>query len=520
MKEHNEIDKLFEESLGNLQGEPSADSWETLATSLDASANVVQGNRKRRFFIYAFIGTVAALLTYVFFFNKNHSQNIDLKKIQQVEVPTNSDKNKAIATAQIDGIQDNQSNSVELNYSEANNDVSKISPQVNSQPISSKSNTTKSELNTVNKNIETSSSQAVSKAVVKNTAVSNAKPIQTQAILVPASTPSNANKMQTKNAVYSHDIDSSLDVSNTQQQLVVTKEASASQGIQAKKVVENSEADESSSNAPSPGGITGIHNSTGWSLGVFGGPAYINSNETFVVEEGQLLYQTEKEQKIITPNLSININYHYNNWFIRSGIGYAEYGENRSYSNKIEMHDTSGYATQSINNYYTYDTTGWIKDPGNSNVLIPVYDAILHSDTVHSWVSQDSLYYEHQSIYAQNRFRYIEIPLMLGYEFRYKNLGLELATGVSVGFRVNSSGKFMDSNNELVNINSSNSPYSNTMMNYIITIGINYHIGNRLSITAQPIYKTNLNSIIKSGVGSDIRYNNLGVNLGINYIIK
>ena len=78
----------------------------------------------------------------------------------------------------------------------------------------------------------------------------------------------------------------------------------------------------------------------------------------------------------------------------------------------------------------------------------------------------------------------------------------------------------MDSNNELVNINSSNSPYSNTMMNYIITIGINYHIGNRLSITAQPIYKTNLNSIIKSGVGSDIRYNNLGVNLGINYIIK
>lgn len=182
------------------------------------------------------------------------------------------------------------------------------------------------------------------------------------------------------------------------------------------------------------------------------------------------------------------------------------------------MHDTSGYSKQQISEYYSYDSVGYYIDPTNPNVIVILYDAILHVDTSYKWITEDSLYYEHIAIQAQNRYHYIEIPAMIGYEFHFKNLGLQLSTGVSLGFRVNSSGKFLDSDNKLIDINNDNSPYSRQVLNYIFSIGLNYHLNRRLSVTLQPVYKTNINSLFTEG--SSARYNHYSVNMGINYIIK
>ncbi len=608
MKEQNEIDQLFEQQLGNLSVEPTAASWDKIAASLDAAAISGGGasgsgsKGRKKLFIYALIGTVAAILAYVIFFNnQGKGRNIVPREHPVVNIKnqkTNTPSNK------VQNASSSKSNeNTEVHNNQANTSVTTVdTPEQNTidntaQPIldtqigdenlevqvpKQKISYSKESMNQPKLDAK---KQAFITPVVLSKAVLTENTSTTEVVLQSSDEAQNQeliNETSSENnqvipELASEEIAINETVSNQQQEVVETPneeipvaaavEQQSSEEVevielaaeqeQSKEVlneqnttsiepekevveeaaeeiattisesekvekaeIEKSDDIDQEENIPSVTETTGIHHATGWSIDGFVGPAFIQSNEEIIPAEGDMIYQTSKDAKIMTPNMGLNVKYHINNWFIQSGVGYAEYGENKNYNQKIEMHDTSGFAKQKIDDYYTYDTTGWIPDPNNSGVLIPVFDAIHHSDTSYTWVVEDSMYYEHQSIYAQNRFRYIEIPAMVGYEFRFKNLGVEVATGVSLGFKVNSSGKFLDSDNNLIDINPSNSPYTNTMMNYILTVGVKYHISNRFSVIAQPIYKTNLNSIIKSGIGSDVRYSSFGMNVGVNYIIK
>jgi hypothetical protein len=596
MKEQNEIDQLFEQQLGNLSVEPTAASWDKITSSLDAAAISGGGASgagtlgRKKLFIYALIGTVAAILAYVIFFNnQGKGRNIiprvhpvvKIKK-QNTSAPneTLQHANSSKATEKTEVVnQPNTSvtsvdtpkhNAVDINtqpkYSTPSEEEN-LDADVQKQKISYSNESVKqpkasikksaikmpvvmsipvftdnSENTTTTTKISTPTSQEVQKQEVINETSAENNQVVTELVSEEIA----LNEMESNQAKevvevtneempvtaaavqeQSEEVFNEQNIGSTEAEEEVVEETTEeiTTALSESEVVEQADIDKSDEvaqgeNIPSPTETAGIHQATGWSIDAFAGPAFIQSNEEIILAEGDMIYQTGIDPKITTPNIGLNVKFHINNWFIQSGVGYAEYGENKNYLQNIEMHDTSGFAKQKIDDYYTYDTTGWIPDPNNSGVLIPVFDAIHHSDTSYSWVTEDSLYYEHQSIYAQNRFRYIEIPAMVGYEFRFKNVGLEVATGVSLGFRVNSSGKFLDSDNNLVDINPSNSPYTNTMMNYILTVGVKYHISNRFSVIAQPIYKTNLNSLFESGLGSDTRYSSFGVNVGMNYIIK
>ena len=560
MKEQNEIDQLFEEQLGNLSVEPTADSWGAITSSLDAAgagATSVGGN-KRKLFLYAVIGTVAAILAYVLFFNQGKSRNITPKAHPVVEMKKNGVKeiDKSISENTSES-QDFTSKQAENKPKQAENHKQIVQPTkeqsvgVFIEPVDLPQNKIERKPNQ-SKNTKTAVSKAsvafqeepfkasdkdelgkierseTHENIVKEAAISEIAIVETQVpntekIVEPVTETKPVAKEEVAIVVEGNEQiveQSSNEPVNQETETQETVEEEVAVVIsEAAKKEEIEKVDETDA-SPSVPSTAGIHKSTGWSIDGFVGPAFINSNEKYTPNEGEAIYQAGIEPQIITPNIGLNVKYHINNWFIQSGVGYSEYGENRKFMQDMEFHDTSGFSKQNIDQYYTYDTTGWVKDPANSGVLIPVFDAIHHSDTTYKWVTTDSMYYEHLEIYAQNRFRYIEIPAMVGYEFRFKNLGIEVATGVSIGFRVNSSGKFLDSKNNLVDINPSNSPYTNTMMNYILTVGVKYHLSNRFSVIAQPIYKTNLNSIIKSGFGSDVRYTSVGLNVGVNYIIK
>ena len=603
MKEQNEIDQLFEQQLGNLSVEPTVASWDKITSSLDAAAISGGGAGgastlgRKKLFIYALIGTVAAILAYVIFFNnQGKGRNIIPREHPVVKIKkqntgapneTVQHANSSKATEKVESVNSSNTSVTTIDTPEQNavdvntqSDNENLDANVQKQKISyseesidqPKANIKKQALNTPvvmstpvftdnsentsTTNMSTQSPQEVQKQeVVNETSSENnqvAPELASEEIALNETESSQAEEVveTTNEAVpvvaaveqqsseiaevnesavqeQSEEVLNEQNVNTTTTEKEIVEEASEeiATTINESEEVEKTDIDKSDEvaqgeNIPSTTETAGIHQATGWSIDAFVGPAFIQSNEEIIPTEGDMIYQTSKDAKITTPNMGLNVKYHINNWFIQSGVGYAEYGENKNYNQNIEMHDTSGFAKQKIDDYYTYDTTGWIPDPNNSGVLIPVFDAIHHSDTSYSWVTEDSMYYEHQSIYAQNRFRYIEIPAMVGYEFRFKNLGIEVATGVSLGFRVNSSGKFLDSDNNLVDINPSNSPYTNTMMNYILTVGVKYHISNRFSVIAQPIYKTNLNSLIKSGIASDVRYSSFGMNVGVNYIIK
>ena len=532
MKENTNIDQLFEEQLADLKVEPKVDSWDKIASSLDAMAttNVAQSNGKNRLILIALLGTIAALFAYVLFFGHSGDKDTTSGKRQQVVLPieqklNNEGAEKVTVTDAAQYKKPEVTDDVLNNKTfetQTKQDAKAAKPSIVESKKASTVNSSEQSRNP--KEFDNSTSQ-INKSKVALRTEQSAKADE-MAVAI-----EEEEKASEKEAVYITEPftkeQNEAEISNKTQAVVVENKANVSEVSTEEKTqsIAAIDTDKKAENAttkavagPSPNEVSGIYASTGWSFDLFGGPAMISSNESIPMAESKMLQQTDKKSLIITPSLGLNINYHYNNWFVRSGIAYAEFGENKEYLKNTEMHDTTGYSRQLVHSYYSHDTTGWIQDPNDPSVSIPVYDAVFHSDTTYIWVSRDSLYYEHQNIYAQNRYRYIEIPLMVGYEMRFKNFGLELATGVSVGFRVNSSGLFMDSNHELVDINSSNSPYSNTMMNYMLSVGVKYHIGNRLSVIAQPVYKTNLNSLFTSS--NDIRYHSIGLNLGLNYIIK
>jgi len=553
MKHQNEIDQLFEEQLGKLSVEPSADSWETIVSSLDAAPGGInfEAKRRRKLFIYAFIGTVAAILAYVLFFNQGRSRNIapseqiivKLKKNQTKESTnplsnTTSEhqnsrskhlNNTSKKNRQHQAVQDNKEQldnqfAEPLTYPQHKTEIkSKQDTQDKHSTLITTSvafaeeafDATEESLRKVNQNdiYENSVEEAaeIKMVTAKTQELNNDKGVAVENQVVVKDKTKEKGELVEQINNKANNLESATQLIPEKEQVV------ANVDINKKDKVANVDNEDALALVPSP---SGIYRSTGWSLDGFIGPALITSNDNYIAEQVEAGYQIDNKPQIITPNVGLNIKYHINNWFIKSGIAYSEFGENRNYLQDIELHDTNGYSKQNIYQYYTYDTTGWVNDPNNPGVLIPVFDAIYHSDTTCSWVSRDSVYYEHIDIYAQNRFRYIEVPIMLGYEFRLKNIGLEVATGISIGFRVNSSGKFLNYNNDLVDVNPSNNPYSNMMMNYILSVGVKYHLTNRFSIIAQPIYKTNLNSIIESNFGSDTRYTSIGLNVGVNYIIK
>lgn len=563
MKEINEIDQLFEESLHGLTVEPSTQSWDKITSGLEAAtANAVASQSTvggtRKYLLWSLLGSVSAILAVIFFFNQNQNKTDyskqSLSQHQEQIISPSQNTNDIISTNKTnpkDAVV-NSSSEIEQNILQPKQTVNhSVEYQVEStsndhipytvaehkiiktQHLSENSASKKSEKESskiakgTNHITDPEIAQKPNSTQVE---AQNIKPVEEEQVaeninsqeteIAPTSVVSEAietpvAEVMTVSLVSEVEeapkTETSPDIEN-----IAETEAEKSSNIDATKTEEATSPVIATSSSPTE--TTGIRFATGWSMDLYGGPAWILNNESETFEEKQPISQTGLEEVILTPSIGLNLKYHINHWFIQGGVSYAEYGENKNYTQQFELHDTTGFSKENIDDYYSYDSVGYYIDPNNPNIIITLYDAIKHYDTSYSWVAEDSLYYEHQTIYAQNRFRYIEIPVMVGYEFRIKNLSVELSTGVSIGFRVNSSGKFLDSQNNLIDINSSNSPYSNTMMNYLLSVGLKYHIDNRFSVIAQPIYKTNLNSLFNSG--NSARYNHIGLNIGLNYIIK
>ncbi len=255
---------------------------------------------------------------------------------------------------------------------------------------------------------------------------------------------------------------------------------------------------------------------TGFSLDLFVGPELIVNtiDQNSSVGDQAIL---EEVKPICTDfTFGANAKFHYNKFFIQSGLNYSNYGEQRLYQNNIEMHDTSGgFYTYNINSYITYDTIGWVDDPLQPGGISPVLSATLNSDTVGKhWNSQDSIYYDFKKYSVKNRYRYIEIPIMLGYKMEHKNWSISLAAGISYGFKIAEQGKYI--NNGILNTAfNSSSPYSGFITNGIVSLGVSYNLTNKISIILQPTYKTNLQELNNISAS----YHNVSMRMGLNILL-
>ena len=218
-------------------------------------------------------------------------------------------------------------------------------------------------------------------------------------------------------------------------------------------------------------------------------------------------YSQTLEDCIFSLPLDLRVNYNLNNKFsLSTGINTASLGEKIDYNHVHE-------------NYMVYDSNFIDTVCSIGTFHIPYYDINTNQmDTAIYSLMMDTSYwidesYEEESINnynVQNRYTYLNIPFMVGYQFKIKNISIGLRTGGTVGFKINNA-KGMYYNSNIQGLHSFRA--KKTIYNIVTTASLGYQF-KKIEMFIEPKYWFNLtNSILKLDI--DHKYHLLGLNIGI-----
>ena len=218
-------------------------------------------------------------------------------------------------------------------------------------------------------------------------------------------------------------------------------------------------------------------------------------------------YSQTLEDCIFSLPLDLRVNYNLNNKFsLSTGINTASFGEEIDYNHVRE-------------NYMVYDSNFIDTVCSIGTFHIPYYDINTNQmDTAIYSLMMDTSYwinesYEEESINnynVQNRYTYLNIPFMVGYQFKIKNISIGLRAGGSVGFKINNA-KGMYYNSNIQGLHTFRA--KKTIYNIVTTASLGYQF-KKIEMFIEPKYWFNLtNSILKLDI--DHKYHLLGLNIGI-----
>lgn len=484
------IDKLFEDSLGQYTVEPNEGSWLKIANGLDSIARI----NKRKYLKWVAISSVAvAILAYIIFL-KSCTVGASSESYYQKDrlvIFNGSSKIKRKNTLpnfeiQRNGILQSKKNTPRYlaNRSDYNTD----------EKLTNNKLKTKAE-----KEVSSAPIHSHTSFEVKNSIVSESlKEYKIdEKIASDIGHKTNSFNLRTPNSSISPIKSNSLkiDTSYAEEANIVS----------------------ASINTPPPGPEIAT------SLELEFGMGLMNLSNNFaphITYENPLL-QSTPDKAIPTIEGILQIKYKISNFYCKSGIRFSDYGENTVFNLKTEMHDTSGgYQSWNLSRYWTYDTIGFYDDPNNPNLFYPILSPTYHIDTLGAqWNSKDVTYYNKTNVKVKNRYRYIEIPLIVGYQQTFNRLGVFVDGGIGIGMMVNSRGSFV-SDGDLQQMSYSNNPYKNFNFNYLINIGANYTLTNQWNVFIQASIKSNITSIYKDQSSKGINYSSKGVQFGMSYNLK
>lgn len=242
----------------------------------------------------------------------------------------------------------------------------------------------------------------------------------------------------------------------------------------------------------------------------------------YIINNNLYNHSTSKYHPGITDyNISANIKYEVNKFFIKTGINYSTLNEIDLLSFNEQLNDTSAsHYTYDIHEYITYDSVDWWINPDNPYDTLVYYEPILNQDTINmKWNRVDSLYDRSYQKTIETNLRYIEIPMIFGYKQQFNRFAIGVLNGIGIAFKVGDEG-YLIQNDEIIQITRANSPYNDMIINYIAGIDFSYKINRNISIFVNPQYKTNLTSIFKNQAINNKQIHSFGINAGLNFVIK
>lgn len=250
--------------------------------------------------------------------------------------------------------------------------------------------------------------------------------------------------------------------------------------------------------------IDKIFNNQGnsYAFKMFISPALTSSSYSGINSEYDL-FRKNNESSALSWSYGADIQCNFNNWFIEFGLNYTAYKNKKKYDYQYQILDSES-------SYFTYDTNWvWIYDPPNLE-----YPVMVGIDT--TWVP---VYNEYQVFdNGFNEWKFLEVPIMVGYKYDKNLFNFEVSTGVSFGFLLSQKGavpSYPDGHGmvELKNSGAGN----NVSYNFLLKVGVSYNLSRDWSIMAQPYFKKKLNSLYIDEGAVDQRFTVFGIDLGLKY---
>jgi len=235
---------------------------------------------------------------------------------------------------------------------------------------------------------------------------------------------------------------------------------------------------------------------TEWLIEGYFSPLY-TSNITESIDPEMVSFLDRKsniESPVLSFTTGVNILYQgKHNIILQTGVAYTQLGE-RIKRGDMEQIISSSVPLYPEGGYYDYDTIPFFN-------IDSLMQGIEYVDTLFesTWINDNSTVLrddttKYKGTNTRNKYSYIEIPLIAGYNFPGPGFDLQLKAGLITGFWLNSRGMKANPENslELIDMNSDSPDYRK--INYSLTAGFNvsYPITEKLNLTTGLMYRKSL----------------------------
>jgi hypothetical protein len=154
------------------------------------------------------------------------------------------------------------------------------------------------------------------------------------------------------------------------------------------------------------------------------------------------------------------------------------------------------------------------------NIVQVTYIINANGDTVGSYTTTGARYKT-----TTNRYRSIDIPLVIGYEVGNGRLHANINAGAIVNIYSWQKGDVLDAAGNPVNITTgkNSSPYqfkTNAGVGFTAAVSVYYKLNNRLHLMAEPYFRYNLSQMNKESITLKQKYQTAGLRLGIRLDLK
>lgn len=154
------------------------------------------------------------------------------------------------------------------------------------------------------------------------------------------------------------------------------------------------------------------------------------------------------------------------------------------------------------------------------NIVHVIYIINNNSDTIGSYSTSGSRYKS-----TSNRYRSIDIPLMIGYELGNGKLHTNINAGPVINIYSWQKGDVLDASGNPVSITTgkNSSPYqfkTNAGISFMGSVSVYYKLNERLHIMAEPYFRYNLSAMNKESITLKQKYHTAGLRLGIRLDLK